>query len=126
MATRYQRRRQLIRDCTMPYCGLLAFCIFLFSSPNLAHAASPYELAPAGTSKIGHLGFQMKWQAHWLNGNDSYLDGYWGASAARGMSPSQHNLSVYSPSTSSLGLAAMLRYQRKDDGTGFYAEAGTG
>lgn len=125
MATQRQRRMQWARDCTGSYCCFLVLCIFMLSSPSPAHAGSLYNLAPVGSSKIGHLGFQLKWQTQWLSGHDSYLDGYWGTIPLRGLASPIHNLSTSTISAPDLGLAAMLRYQR-NDGTGFYAEAGTG
>lgn len=124
MATQYQRHMRWSRYCTVP-CSLFALCISLLSLPNLAHANTLYELAPPGSNKVGRLGFQLKWQAHWYQGNSSYLSGYWDAMPLRGYSSNQQILPGFGATTADHGIAAVLRYQRQD-GTGFYAEAGTG
>lgn len=124
MATRSQRHMRWSRYCTVP-CSFLALCVSLLTLPGLAQANTLYELAPPGSNKVGRLGFQLKWQAHWYQGNSNYLSGYWDASPARGFVPSQQILPAFGAATADQGLAAILRYQRQD-GTGFYAEAGTG
>ncbi|QAU35779.1 hypothetical protein EKL02_17305 [Janthinobacterium sp. 17J80-10] len=124
MASQCHRRKQWFSYCAVP-CSFFALCLFLIASPAQAQASSLYELAPAATNKLGRLGFQLKWQAHWYQGNSNYLSGYWDASLARAFSPGQQNLAGVGPSGPDQGLAAVLRYQR-NDGTGFYAEAGTG
>ncbi len=92
---------------------------------NWAHAASQYELAPSPQYKIGRLGFQPKWQAHWFQSQESYLSGYADTSLLRDFSTGALHYSGYANTSRDLGLAAVLRYQRSD-GTGFYAEAGAG
>lgn len=124
MATQRQRRRQWTRYCTLT-CSFFALCLFLPASPSQAQTTSQYELAPPGTNKLGRLGFQLKWQAQWYQGNSNYLSGYWDASHTRDFTSTQQNALGFSSSTPDLGVAAVLRYQR-NDGTGFYAEAGTG
>jgi len=122
MATQRLRDMQCARYGRLSWCLFaLGFCILSSSSP--AHANSLYELAPAGTSKAGRLGFQLKWQTQRFQGNGNYLSGYWDPTPIRGLSPQQLSLPGYAPLD--LGLAAVLRLQR-NDGTGFYAEAGTG
>lgn len=106
-------------------CALFALFVSSLVQHSLAHAASPYDLVSTGQSKVGRLGFQSKWQSQWLQGKDSYLGGYWDAALSRDFAPVPQNLPGYSPMTQDLGLAAVLRYQR-NDGSGFYAEAGTG
>lgn len=124
MATHRRRRMQRTRYCTVP-CSLFALSLFLLAAPSQAQTASQYELAPPGTSKLGRLGFQLKLQTQWYQGNTNYLSGYWDGSLARPFTATQQNGPGFASSTPELGLAAVLRYQR-NDGTGFYAEAGTG
>lgn len=98
---------------------------FMLTYSCISYAESPYELLTSKQSKLGQLGFQSKWQSQWLHGKDHYLGGYWDASFSRNSSLSPYN--SYNPVSSmqDFGITAMLRYQR-NDGTGFYAEAGTG
>jgi hypothetical protein len=97
----------------------------LFAHPVFASAEPLYGLQPTKQIKLGHLGFQSKWQSQWLQSKDSYLGGYWDASFSRSLYSPPYVSHSSVPASQDVGLAAILRYQR-NDGTGFYAEAGTG
>lgn len=102
--------------------ALVALLLPLFAQHSPAHADSIYNLAPSSQSKPGHLGFQSKWHSQWFQRTDSYLGGYWDASLSRDFPSVQQGPSAFSQE---FGLTAVLRYQR-NDGTGFYAQAGAG
>ncbi|HCY63070.1 MAG TPA: hypothetical protein DHV59_09620 [Oxalobacteraceae bacterium] len=104
---------------------LLVLCATIFVYPTLAQADSPYRLLPSKQHKAGQLGFQSKWQSQWFQGDNGYLGGYWNASFSQELIAASPHLHSFSAVPKDIGLAAVLRYQR-NDGTGFYAEAGTG
>lgn len=104
---------------------LLVLCGTIFVYPNLAQADSSYQLLQSKQYKPGQLGFQLKWQSQWFRDGNNYLGGYWNASFSQDLTAAVPPLRSFSTVPQDIGLAAVLRYQR-NDGTGFYAEAGTG
>lgn len=105
--------------------SFLFICAGLLAYPGISQAESRYGLLPSKQLKIGQLGFQSKWESHWFQNKDTYLGGYWDASVSRALlRPTGHHKD-FGPVAQDFGLTAVLRYQR-NDGTGFYAEAGTG
>jgi len=116
MATQHQRRSQY---------ALLALLVSMLAQHNLARADALRELGPTGPIKLSRLGFRAMWQSQSFHDTDSYVAGYWDTALARGFSPTLSNLPNGAPASMDLRIAAILRYQR-NDGTGLYAEAGTG
>ncbi|TCS33550.1 hypothetical protein EDC30_11682 [Paucimonas lemoignei] len=116
MATYRRYRNQVISSLLL---------VSLSAFPLSGLAASPYDLFPQKQNKFGYLGFQSKWHTQWFLDKERYLGGHWDTSLSRGVSPAAYSSVIPSQAPLDLGFTAVLRYQRHD-GTGFYAEAGTG
>ena len=105
------------------FAGVAAIAI---QSPSYAIDGMSLEYGTGNSTQLARIGAQFNWGPNWnfWQSNGTHIGGYWDLSLANWRMNHYNNTSS-SGNLVDLGLTTVLRFQR-DDGKGFYGEAGIG
>ena len=97
-----------------------------FQSTSYAVDGVSVEYGTGNSTQLVRLGAQWNWGNNWkwFQSNGTHLGGYWDLSLAN-WRMNHYNNTNDSGNLVDIGLTPVFRYQR-DDGKGFYGEAGIG
>ena len=105
------------------FAGVAAIAI---QSPSYAIDGMSLEYGTGNNTQLARIGAQFNWGPNWnfWQSNGTHVGGYWDLSLAN-WRMNHYNNTNDSGNLIDLGLTPVLRFQR-DDGKGFYGEAGIG
>ncbi|MCA1326992.1 acyloxyacyl hydrolase [Herbaspirillum sp. alder98] len=99
---------------------------FAFTAPSYAVDGVSVEYGTGNSTQLVRLGAQWNWGPNWnfWQSNGTHIGGYWDLSLAN-WRMNHYNNTNSSGNLVDIGLTPVFRFQR-DDGKGFYGEAGIG
>lgn len=105
------------------FAGVAAIAI---QSPSYAIDGMSLEYGTGNSTQLARIGAQFNWGPNWnfWQSNGTHIGGYWDLSLAN-WRMNHYNNTNDSANLIDLGVTPVLRFQR-DDGKGFYGEAGIG
>lgn len=83
------------------------------------------ELGSGSKIRMVRAGLTSGWNTRWFQSNGTHVSAYWDASVGAWRGVQAHNIPGAHQNLVDVGLTPVFRFQR-DDGLGFYAEAGIG